>query len=332
MATFERREGTWRVKVRKSGVSRSATFRTKAEAVAWSVKVEAEIQAMKSGLIPNKSFGDLLQRYSREVSPLKRGCRWEQLRIDLFLREYPKLCLTKLQFLGPDVFAAWRDERLKSVSALSVRREWAILQHACNVAVKEWRWLPVNPMSTVKAPVAGPARTRRPTAQETERLLLACGYGHDVPPVSALARVGAAWLFAIETGMRASELCGLTLETVDLDRRLASLLMTKNGHPRVVPLSVEAVRLLQQVGAVTGGVGGYFNLRPASLDALFRKAKAMALIEDLHFHDSRREALTRMASKLDVMTLAKVSGHRDLRILQNTYYAPDMAEVAMRLD
>jgi len=155
MATFERREGTWRVKVRKSGVSRSATFRTKAEAVSWSIKVEAEIQAMKSGLIPNKSFGDVLQRYSREISPLKRGCRWERLRIDLFLREYPKLCLTKLQFLGPDVFATWRDERLKSVSALSVRREWAILQHACNVAVKEWRWLPLNPMSTVKAPAGG---------------------------------------------------------------------------------------------------------------------------------------------------------------------------------
>ena len=30
--------------------------------------------------------------------------------------------------------------------------------------------------------------------------------------------------------------------------------------------------------------------------------------------------------KVDVMVLAKISGHRDLSILQNTYYAPDMAE------
>ncbi|ABQ99137.1 integrase [Haemophilus influenzae PittGG] len=49
---------------------------------------------------------------------------------------------------------------------------------------------------------------------------------------------------------------------------------------------------------------------------------------NLHFHDTRRE---RLAEKVDVMVLAKISGHRDLSILQNTYYAPDMAEIAQRL-
>ena len=52
----------------------------------------------------------------------------------------------------------------------------------------------------------------------------------------------------------------------------------------------------------------------------------------MHFHDSRREALTRMAKKVPVETLAKISGHRDLRILLNVYYNPDMAEVADLLD
>ena len=50
--------------------------------------------------------------------------------------------------------------------------------------------------------------------------------------------------------------------------------------------------------------------------------------EDLHFHDTRREALSRLAKKVDVMTLAKISGHRDIKILLNTYYAPDMSDVA----
>jgi hypothetical protein len=31
------------------------------------------------------------------------------------------------------------------------------------------------------------------------------------------------------------------------------------------------------------------------------------------------------------MELAKVSGHKDLKILLNTYYAPDMAAMADRL-
>ena len=54
--------------------------------------------------------------------------------------------------------------------------------------------------------------------------------------------------------------------------------------------------------------------------------------EDLHFHDTRREALSRLAKKVDVMTLAKISGHRDIQILLNTYYAPDMSDVAGLLD
>ena len=60
------------------------------------------------------------------------------------------------------------------------------------------------------------------------------------------------------------------------------------------------------------------------------KAQKMEGLENanLHFHDTRRE---RLAEKVDVMVLAKISGHRDLSILQNTYYAPDMAEIAQRL-
>ena len=55
--------------------------------------------------------------------------------------------------------------------------------------------------------------------------------------------------------------------------------------------------------------------------------------QDLHFHDTRREALSRLAKKVDVMTLAKISGHRDIKILLNTtYYAPDMSDEAELLD
>lgn len=332
MATFEKRPQGWRVKIRKGGVNQSATFRTKAEASAWASKVESDIGARRIGKTPNKTFGELLQRYSDEVSVTKRGARWEQLRIALYLREYPDLCSTRLADLGPDTFAAWRDERLKSVSALSVIREWAILQHACSVAVKEWRWLPSNPLLVVQRPAVPPARSRRPTQDETDRILFACGYSDEAPPVTAQARVAAAWLFAIETAMRAAEICGLTDETVDFKTRLAYLPKTKNGHPRDVPLTKEAIRLLRHVRRATEGAETIFDLKPAILDALFRKAKERALIDDLHFHDSRREALTRLAKKVDVMTLAKISGHRDLRILQNTYYAPDMSEVARELD
>ncbi|HHF6597323.1 tyrosine-type recombinase/integrase [Haemophilus influenzae] len=75
-----------------------------------------------------------------------------------------------------------------------------------------------------------------------------------------------------------------------------------------------------------------FDIKSNVLDATFRKLKKLAEREYLHFHDTRREALIRLSKKVDVMTLAKISGHKDISILQNVYYAPDMAEVAELLD
>jgi integrase len=68
------------------------------------------------------------------------------------------------------------------------------------------------------------------------------------------------------------------------------------------------------------------------LDALFRKARNALMIPDLHFHDSRAEALTRLARKVDVMTLARISGHKDLRVLLETYYRESASDIAARLD
>ena len=56
-----------------------------------------------------------------------------------------------------------------------------------------------------------------------------------------------------------------------------------------------------------------------------------AKIEDLTFHDSRHEACTRLARKIDVLDLARMIGHRDLRSLM-TYYNPSASEIADRLD
>ena len=52
------------------------------------------------------------------------------------------------------------------------------------------------------------------------------------------------------------------------------------------------------------------------------------MLQDLHFHDSRADALTRLSRRMDVMRLARISGHRDLRQLLQTYYRETAADVA----
>jgi integrase len=99
------------------------------------------------------------------------------------------------------------------------------------------------------------------------------------------------------------------------------------GRPREVPLSRHAVRLLRPVADREK----CFSVSSGTLDTIFRKARDKLLIKDLHFHDSRAEALTRLSRKVDVMTLAKISGHKDLRILQQVYYRESAEDIAARL-
>ena len=330
MASITKRGKSWRAQIRTRGISLSESFPTKAQATAWAAKIEADITAQRLGQAPDKTFGDLLSRYRDEVSPKKRSWRFDNITVRRVLEKDKKLADTPLSGLTPSVFADWRDRRLQEVSAGTVLREWNMLSAACTVAMKEWGWLGHNPLRQISKPSAPPSRTRRPVGDEIERILYALGYVDGVTPDTKTARVGVAALFAIETAMRAGEICELTWDNINFDRRVAHLPKTKNGHPRDVPLSKEAIKLLQ---CLPKDADTAFNVPVASLDVLWRrKGCARAGVEGLHFHDLRREALTRLAKKVDVLTLAKISGHRDLRILSNTYYAPDMADIANQLD
>lgn len=59
--------------------------------------------------------------------------------------------------------------------------------------------------------------------------------------------------------------------------------------------------------------------------------KEKAAVEGLSFHDSRHEAVTRLSKKLDVLALARMIGHKNIRELM-TYYNETAEELAARLD
>ena len=74
-----------------------------------------------------------------------------------------------------------------------------------------------------------------------------------------------------------------------------------------------------------------FCINSNSLDALFRKYRDKAGISGLHFHDTRHEAITRLAKKLNVLDLARMVGHKKLNQLM-TYYNESAEELAKKLD
>ena len=323
MASFQKRLGKWRAQVARGGVRQSATFLTKAQAAEWAAKVEAGIRDGKLGLIPSKPFRDALDRYAKEVSPTKRGARWEKLRLALLGRD--PLGAVLLPDLKAADFAAWRDRRLRQVSAGSVLREWTLLRHVITVAKGEWGWLKENPLAGVRRPPEPHARDRIPTCEELQAIIYCLGWAGDIPQ-TVTARVAVAALFAVETAMRAGEIAGLTVERVNKDARVARLEHTKNGRPRDVPLSPGALWLLELLPTANP----VFGLTSRQLDSLWRKGRDRAGIEDLRFHDLRALAITRLAAKLDVLTLARMVGHRDIRQLQR-YFRESASETAGKL-
>lgn len=336
MASIAKRDGMWRAQLATLGVRESKTFNTKAEAVAWAAKRETEIrEGATTGIQKGRSLYEAFRRYEKEVSVHKRGHRQEILRMGAIGRTVINgvaLQDMKLVDITPDVLGKWRDHRLKvdKVLGSSVNRDLNLLSHVFAAAAKEWKWIATSPTTDVRRPADPPPRDRLYSDDEIDRICLALGFDQAQTELATTGyqRTAIAFLFAIETAMRAGEICGLT--AADIAGRTATLQQTKNGTKRAVPLSRRALELLALLPEVPAG-DTIFAISAPSLDALFRKAKLRAMIEDGTFHDTRHLAITRLAKKLNVLDLARMVGHRDLRQLQ-VYYNETAESIASKLD
>jgi integrase len=333
MASISRRGDVWRARIRRAGQVLTKTLDTEAEAIAWVQAEEgrivggetaAQVQKMPSSITVTALF----ERYAKEVSPDKGGARWEAIRLRGLARAFP---ISAVELDGATL-SEWRDARLKLVSASTVNRELNLISAVFKRAIKEWRLpLTTNPAHNIQWPRNPHPRKRRVSDQERADILTKLGWNGTTEPVELREWVGWAFCLALETMMRQGEILRLTWQHVHVDRKFCHLPKTKNGHPRNVPLSSRAVALF---GLLTNG--GPDNLvvpvNAGTFGVYFRKALKAAGIENMHFHDTRREALTRASKKItNIAELARASGHRGISSLM-IYYEPDVTEIAEKLD
>lgn len=330
MASILPHKGGYRAQVYVCGKRESKVCRTRREAAQWALEREAELAGRK---LPDRTLRDALRRYANEIDDSRGGAHWERIRLAAFERE--PIALRRLAALGPEDFVAWRDARLKAkahrkqtpVQPGTVAREMNLLRSVFETARKDWHWIRANPMKDVSWPKTPKGRARRITPDEQEALEKAMGVHGKLVADTATQRVGLAFLLALETAMRSGEILALTWPNVHLSEQYVHLPKTKNGDARDVPLSRRAVEILR---ALPLGFGPVFQLDARTRDALFRKARAKTPYRDVHFHDSRAEAIWRLSKKLDVLELARVIGHRDINSLL-IYYRESAADMARKL-
>ncbi len=325
MASIQKRGSKWFAQVYKSGIRKSATFSTKAQANAWAAITEAEILSGGIKQKVDKTLLDALERYAVEVSPSKRGARWELIRVNAWKRL--PFANYKLDSVTTPIIAEWRDNRLKTVQSSTVNREMNLLSSVFEQARREWQWIDKNPTRDVRRPPQPKHRERIFSEAEQNAIVEALGYDSDQNVSTKQQIIAIAFLFALETAMRREEITGLLWDKVDLKRRVVVLPKTKNGDARQVPLSTKAIQLLKGMRHLESP----FPVNKDVLSTLFRRACIEANVKDAKFHDARATALTRLASKLTVLELARMVGHRDPRSLM-VYYRETAENLAFKLD
>lgn len=257
------------------------------------------------GEVPNLTVLALLERYEREVSRSKKGARWERIRLDGMGRD--RIAQVRLRQLDAPHVADWQQRRLQAIAGASVRRERNLLNNVFQIALKEWRWLKKNPFEGVRRPKDSKPRNRIASQEEIDRLM-----------VRASPQIGRVITVALETAMRAGEIASKPV----IKGRIAYLTDSKNNTAREVPLSAKALE------AFKGGI----TMTAGSISAQFADlCKVAPPIKGLTFHDLRRTGITRLAVKLDPFELAKMVGHKDLKMTLGTYYKADSEKTADKL-
>lgn len=326
MATITKRATGFQVQVRRKGFPQvSKMFKSRREAEAWARLVESE---QDRGIFLDRSeaerctLADLIRRYIAEVTPEKKSSESERIRLERFLRE-ESICAYKASALTGRAIAAWRDQRLLTVSSSTVARELAILSHVINTAIREWGIHITNPVGLVRRPKPAKGRERRLSETEEEVLL------RELTRTTRNRWIRPLVILAIETGMRRSELLRLKWNDISISRGVVSLSDTKNGDSRSVPLSVRARETLQ--GLPVSIDGRVFPTTQEAVRLAFERAVKRAKLEDFHFHDLRHEAVSRLFEKgLNIMEVASISGHRSLQMLKR-YTHVDAEKLARRL-
>ncbi|QDJ44844.1 tyrosine-type recombinase/integrase [Bordetella hinzii] len=326
MASIQKTAKGYRAQIKIQGTRDSQVFPTRREAVEWAARRESEIRDQATmPLGEQHTLQQALRKYAEEVSPQKRGERWEQIRLAAFEGYRLPLDLPIGRVTAQHI-ATFRDARGASVGPAAVLRELTLLSSVFEAARLEWGWVDRNPCRDIRKPQATKHRERVIQWWEIRRLLREMGYRRTGRIASTGEAVAMCMLLALRTGMRAGELCGLTWGHV-YDQHV-HLPTTKAGRPRDVPLSSRAQGLLKRMKGWDESL--VFGLKTASLDALFRKYRQRAGLEGFTWHDTRHTAATMLARKLDLLDLCKMFGWADPRYAA-VYYNPHASSIAARL-
>jgi len=316
-------EKSYQVKVRLKGFPvQTDTFKRITDAKKWAQSTESAIREgrhFKTTESKKHTFGDMIDKYIKSVLPNKPKSKEKQEAQLAWWKD--ELGPYTLADVTPAMIGECRDKLLHGItyrgtkrSNATVVRYLAALSHVFSIAANEWGWIDNSPMRKVRKPVEPKGRVRFLNDDERSRLLEQCKNSsnrHLYPLV----------VLALSTGMRYSEMVGLTWDVVDFERKMVVLLETKNGERRAAPLTGLAHQLLKALydsktgenALVFPGIGN----KPVFIRWSWEEALEKAEIANFRFHDLRHSAASYLAMNgATLAELAEVLGHKTLAMVK----------------
>ena len=258
-----------------------------------------------------KTFEQMMEKFLDEHASKKASYRsYESYvrNLNPFFGDYALTSIT------PKVINEYKLKRRNDgVKPGSINRELAILKKAFNLALKEWEWVRENPASKVSMEEENNKRDRWLSDDEEERLLEACS-----PRLKELV------IFALNTGMRLSEILTLNWKGIDLFRKTITVFKSKNKEMRTIPMNQTIFEMLKDKAKVKSIKTDlvFYNKNHAEIDMRFTSLSfhytaKKANVEDFRFHDLRHTFATRLVqSGKDLYKIQRLLGHKNPSMTQ----------------
>jgi integrase len=337
MATIEKRSDsngslTYRVKVRMRGYPQAtASFKQRTHAKHWAAQTES---AMREGRYFNcpesrkHTLADAIDRYKKEVLKNLTDLSHRICHLDWWRKE---IGMSLLADIHPATISQYKTKlgntpsdfgrhKNKLRSDSTVNRYLASLSALLNTATKEWNWLESNPCEKVKRNKEPRGRVRFLSDSERKSLIAACDVEKDMPELKLIV------LISMTTGARRGEIMNLRWRHVDLKSSRITLVDTKNGDTRSIPIVDPVTGLLSQWSKVRSiddnsyvfpGHTESTKGKPLDFDKTWRNVLVFSGVSDFRFHDLRHTAASYLAMNgAGIREIGDILGHKSLSMVQ----------------
>ncbi|WP_299021490.1 site-specific integrase [uncultured Photobacterium sp.] len=308
----------------------SKTFRKKDLARTFGRNRVLELESQGGPVNNSVSLGVLLDRYMNDADLWDKTGRTKRYVIQM-LRDCDIANIDSNQLKTSDLIEHCRNRRSAGAKPATVYHDIAYLRSVMKKATPVFNINSNYSIFEEAVPVLidmglvgkSQKRTRRPTETELDKLREGLKARQDFRP-NGKTRIPFIDIldFSILTCMRIGEVCNVRWEDLDHDNRTIVVRDRKDprkkaGNHMLVPLLGESFDIALNQPKKSEFI---FPYNPRSVSAGFQRVRNELGINDLRYHDLRREGASRLFEKgFSIEEVAQVTGHRNINILWQVY-------------